>query len=95
MMRRRRYYAFMRTTVTLDDDLVAALREQAGRTGTSFKDAVNAAVRRGLRQREPDPNYRLPSRPMGLHAEVHLDRALRLAAADQDDETLRKLALRK
>jgi hypothetical protein len=38
----------MRTTLTLDDDLVRALREEAGRRGISFKEVVNEALRRGL-----------------------------------------------
>ena len=38
----------MRTTLTLDDDLAAALKEQAQRTGGSFKQVVNDTLRRGL-----------------------------------------------
>ncbi|HVS33491.1 MAG TPA: ribbon-helix-helix protein, CopG family [Thermoanaerobaculia bacterium] len=38
----------MRTTMTLDDDLAKQLREEARRTGRSFKDVVNDALRRGL-----------------------------------------------
>ncbi len=38
----------MRTTVTLDDDLVGKLKHLAVRKGMSFKAALNAALRRGL-----------------------------------------------
>ena len=38
----------MRTTLTLDDDLEKQLREEARRSGRSFKDVVNDAIRRGL-----------------------------------------------
>ena len=38
----------MRTTVTLDDDVVAALRASARERRTSFKEALNTAVRAGL-----------------------------------------------
>ncbi len=38
----------MRTTLTLDDDLVARLRELAHRRGTSFKQVVNDLLRRGV-----------------------------------------------
>ena len=38
----------MRTTLTLDDDLAAALREQAQRVGVPFKHVVNDTLRRGL-----------------------------------------------
>ena len=48
----------MRTTLTLDDDLALQLREAARRSGESFKDIVNTALRRGLRQGEK-PELRL------------------------------------
>ncbi len=38
----------MRTTLTLDDDLAAALREHAQRVGVPFKHVVNDTLRRGL-----------------------------------------------
>jgi len=38
----------MRTTLTLDDDLAAQLRELAHRRKTSFKQVVNDLLRRGL-----------------------------------------------
>jgi hypothetical protein len=38
----------MRTTLTLDDDLARQIREEARRTGRSFKEVVNEALRRGL-----------------------------------------------
>lgn len=43
----------MRTTLTLDDDLVAMLKEMAHRKGTTFKEAVNTAIRRGLTAPSP------------------------------------------
>jgi hypothetical protein len=46
----------MRTTLTLDDDLAARLRELAHRRGTSFKHVVNETLRRGLSN--PDPSQR-------------------------------------
>ncbi len=42
----------MRSTITLDDDIAKALREQARRTGQSFKAVVNATLRRGLTRRD-------------------------------------------
>lgn len=38
----------MRTTVTLDDDVAAKLREFARRKKVSFKEAVNTVLRRGF-----------------------------------------------
>ena len=39
----------MRTTLTLDDDVAARLREEAARQGMPFKQVVNRAIRLGLR----------------------------------------------
>ncbi len=86
----------MRTTVTLDADVAAALRALAGERGISFKEALNSSVRRGLgRDRGGDAPYRLPVRSLGLRAGVDLDRAGRLAAELEDEQILRKLELRK
>ena len=38
----------MRTTLTLDDDLAARLRELAHRRKVSFKEVVNSVLRQGL-----------------------------------------------
>ena len=38
----------MRTTLTLDDDIVAALKDRARRLDCTFKQVVNDALRRGL-----------------------------------------------
>ena len=42
MMRR------VRTTLTIDDDLATQLHDQARRTGRTFRDVVNEALRDGL-----------------------------------------------
>jgi len=85
----------MRTTVTLDPDVVAALQRAARERGTSFKAVLNDAVRRGLSGGSTRRRYRTPSRNMGLRTGFDIDKALRLAAAEEDAETLRKLELRK
>lgn len=86
----------MRTTVTMDDDLVASLQQLAYERGTTFKEVLNATVRAGLRpataERTP---YRLPTRAMHRRPAVDLDRALSLAAGLEDTEVVRKLELRK
>ena len=38
----------MRTTLTLDDDVAAKLKDYARRKRVSFKEAVNTVLRRGL-----------------------------------------------
>ena len=89
------YGETVRTTVTLDPDVVAALRRAARERGSSFKAVLNDAVRHGLKG-EPSPTpYQTPSRYMGLRDGFDIDKALTLVGADEDAETLRKLALRK
>lgn len=48
----------MRTTLTIDDDLAAALKRSAQRSGKSFKAIVNEAIRRGLSTGEKPDNRR-------------------------------------
>lgn len=38
----------MRTTLTLDEDVAKQLRELSRRSGESFKEVVNATLRKGL-----------------------------------------------
>lgn len=85
----------MRTTVTLDPDVATALKQAARERGSSFKAVLNDAVRRGLRTDPAAREYRMPSRTLGLRHGLDLDKALALAASDEDTETLRKLELRK
>lgn len=86
----------MRTTLTLDDDVAAQLKAAARERGTSFKEAVNSALRRGLStQSAPTHPYELPARPLGLRSGVDADKALRLAGELEDAELVRKLELRK
>lgn len=42
----------MRTTLTLDDDVTASLRRVREKRDLSLKEAVNEALRRGLREME-------------------------------------------
>ena len=84
----------MRTTITLDDDTAALLREQVATRGISFKDAVNEAVRRALGPSGAEPPYAVPTQDMG-EPTVSLDRALALAGDLEDEELLRKARLRK
>jgi hypothetical protein len=86
----------MRTTVTLDPDVVEQVRSLARRRNLSFKAALNAAIRSGIvAERGGSRPYKTPSRRMGLRPDVDLTHALRLADALEDEELIRKLALRK
>jgi len=84
----------MRTTVTLDDDVAAQLRDVARERGLSFKEALNSALRAGLAPARSS-RYRVPARDLGLRPGVDLDKALQLAGQLEDDEVVRKLELRK
>jgi hypothetical protein len=82
----------MRTTVTLDPDVEGIIRSAMREREISFKEALNDAVRAGLaRTREP---FRTPTFAMGAPA-VPLTKALSLAAELEDEEIVRKLAMRK
>lgn len=86
----------MRTTITLDPDLAARLRELARERRVPFKRVVNEALRAGLGEGERPPRpYRLPARPMGVRPGIDLDRATRLGGELEDAEITRKLELRK
>lgn len=86
----------MRTTVTIDRDLAAKLRRIARERGISFKEALNTALRTGIGAPAGTAHpYRVPARRLGLRPGIDLDKALNLAAALEDAETIRKLELRK
>lgn len=86
----------MRTTLTLDSDVADRLRALARERGLPFKQVVNAVLRRGLHEGSGEPApFRIEARPLRLRPGVDLDRALDLAARLEDEETLRKLELRK
>jgi hypothetical protein len=57
----------MRTTITLDDDVVALVEAERRRTGDSFRSTVNRLLRRGARRdttAEPKPFPTFPGRPL-------------------------------
>lgn len=88
----------MRTTVRLDDDVAAALKDMSHKEDVSFGRLLNRVLRAGLAagksQRKPRKPFKQQTFDLGQPA-VNLDKALALAAALEDDETARKLALRK
>lgn len=66
----------MRTTLTLDEDVAARLKERCRKSGQSFKQVVNQALREGLEAEEmlaPQEPFRVEARPMGLLPGVELD----------------------
>ena len=87
----------MRTTVDLDADLLERLRDEARQRGVPFKDLLNSLLRSSL---EGGPamieTYECPVFSMGeAQPGIDLDKALQIASALEDEETARRLLLRK
>ncbi len=88
----------MRTTLTLDDQVMASLQEAAHRRGKPFKFIVNETLRLGLQALEhPQAQpYRLSGSAMGrVFPGFDLDKALELAEGIEDRAIAMKLELRK
>lgn len=91
------YYAvMMRTTVTLDEDVLSSLRAVMRERGISFKEALNSAVRSGLAEANPPSRpYRVTPFYSELQPGIDLTKANRLLADLEDEELIRKLRLGK
>ena len=86
----------MRTTLTIDPDVALSLRSLARERGISFREAVDSVLRRGLSEGSPTARpFQVDARPMRLRPGIDLDKALSLASQLEDEETIRKLELRK
>ena len=81
----------MRTTLTLDDDVAAAIERRRCERGTRLRDEVNELLRTGLlatRERDttaPGHAYRLPTFDPGRMLITDL-RGLKEILDDEDDE---------
>ena len=84
----------MRTTLTLEPDVAELVRSLMRDRDLSFKDAVNTAIRAGLRPTKPGKVARTPSFDLGTPA-VTLTKALQVAAELEDDELVRKMSVGK
>ncbi|MGI8412744.1 MAG: CopG family transcriptional regulator [Solirubrobacteraceae bacterium] len=81
----------MRTTVTLDPDVAAKLKQLARERDVSFKVALNDAVRAGVGRGVVDEKpYRMKSRSMGIRPGFNIDKALTISGQLEDEEVLRK-----
>ena len=86
----------MRTTLTIDDELLQALKAEALRRKRPFKEIVDETLRRGIAALDvPHEQYLLPSFDLGHPPKMDLDRGLRLADAIEDEEIQRKLHVKK
>ena len=84
----------MRTTVTLDPDVLAQIKVHMREKGVSFKEVLNTAIRNGLSSNRQKKAFRQRTFDMGIPS-VPLGKALRLAADLEDQEILRDLTIGK
>jgi hypothetical protein len=86
----------MRTTITLDPDVEKLLRDVIRERDLTFKEAVNEAIRAGLKTKPvAKQRYRQKSFSMGAEKLFPWEKALQIAASLEDEELVRKMALRK
>ena len=81
----------MRTTVTIEPDTEALLREEVRRTGLSFKDVLNRSIRRSLARSGGAPATLVPLFRHPFPPELSGLSMNRLADTLDDEETLREL----
>ncbi len=84
----------MRTTLSLEPDVDQMLREMMRERGVTFKEAVNLAIRAGLRPSGPIERFRTPAYALGQPS-VSLTKALLVAAELEDDELIREMSVGK
>jgi hypothetical protein len=88
----------MRTTLSIDDETLERLRSIAKRQRLPFREVVGRTLRLGLERldpRSPRTPYVATTFSMGHPPHLRLDKALSIAAALEDEETVRKLQVRK
>ena len=87
----------MRTTVTLDSDVAARLKQVTRERGVPFKTAINDALRAGLGSDAGvvARRYRERTAALGVRPAFDLTKALAQADALEDEETVRQLDMRK
>jgi hypothetical protein len=81
----------MRTTITLDDDVVALIESERARTGESFRNAVNRLLRRSGRSSDGEQIPPLPELPGGPVLDIS-DASAVLAILDDERRAQRGVA---
>lgn len=79
----------MRTTLTLDDDVIDKAKGVAAKLGIPFRRVVNEALRIGLQEVEKPATrrpYRTEPHPMGLRAGYNLDNIQELLAQAEGED---------
>lgn len=82
----------MRTTVTIDPDTEHLLREEAARTGSSFKEVLNGAIRQALSKPTSGQIRVEPVFPAPFPSEFSGMSMNRLADLLDDEDNLRELS---
>ena len=85
----------MRTTLTLDDDVAALLRQQAATRGVSFKEMVNQALRAGIAREMTPRDVEVPRtipHSFGFRPGVDLDKLNQLADELEAEAAVESLA---
>ncbi len=81
----------MRTTLTLDPDVAAKLKQQMRRNGKSFKETINEALRLGLEHerllRRTTKPFVVRARPLGLKPGYSYDCIGRLLEQLDEEQT--------
>lgn len=81
----------MRTTVTLDPDTEALIKQAMRERGMTFKRAINEAIRAGATGSVRPPPKAFPAHRMGEPL-IDVTKALRLAGELEDQELAARLA---
>ena len=81
----------MRTTVTLEPDVVEQLRQLMQERDLTFKEAVNSTLRKGLGTTATTHQYKAPSFSMGLKAGIDGDRITHVVDEMADEAFARKV----
>ena len=89
----------MRTTVTLDPDVVRLLRDAMHRSRATFKDTLNAGLRAGLTARraptDPEPRFEVRARSLGLRTGIDAGRLNQLADELESEAVARSRSARR
>lgn len=84
--------------MNIDDESLQRARRVAQRSRISFRETINRALRFGLDKLDPRSrkrSYRCTTYRMGFPPTLNLDKALQIAAVLEDEESTRKLTLKK
>jgi hypothetical protein len=84
----------MRTTLTLDPDVVSLIEEEVHRRRTSFEEVVNDAIRRSLSPRAASGPTKIRVKPHETRLKSGIDRATFNRRADELENAAVLAALR-